>query len=126
VGPLLVGIGVVHLAFTPVFQPAFADLLQARLLRGGEAVTLTRQALQEAGFWYVVTGVAALQLGGLAWWVERRGLRVPVAFGVSLALLSCCGLLLGPVTGFWLFLLPAAAALVRAAQGRKVSPVSRS
>lgn len=61
----------------------------------------------------------------MAWWAERQGLRLPTAFGVTLVLLSCCALLLGPLTGFWLFVIPGVAVLVRHAQDRKVSPVNR-
>ena len=113
VGPVLVGIAVLHTAFTPVFQPAFGWLLSAKLLAGPAAVTLSEKAMQESGFWYVVTGLGLGLLGGLAWWVERQGLRLPTALGVALLALSFAGLLLGPVTGFWLFLLPGALILLR-------------
>jgi hypothetical protein len=113
VGPVLAAIAAVHLAFTPLFQPAFGDLLRTRLTGAAPSASLAQTALQESGFWYVITGVGLLPLAGLAWWLERRGLRLPRALGVFFLLLACCGLLLGPVTGFWLFLVPGLAVLLR-------------
>ena len=112
VGPVLVGVGVLHLAFTPLFQPAFGSLVVADLTRAPTTSTLLRYA-QESGFWYVVCGVGVLLLGGLAWWIERQVPALPTGFGVALVALALCGLVLGPVTGFWLFLVPAALVLVR-------------
>ncbi|MET1005649.1 MAG: DUF6463 family protein [Propionibacteriaceae bacterium] len=117
VGPVLLGIGVIHLAFTPFFQPAFGSLVVAGLTRTPATSTLLRYA-QESGFWYVVCGVGVLLLGGLAWWIERQVPALPTGLGVALVVLSLCGLLLGPVTGFWLFLVPAALVLVRRQQVR--------
>ena len=117
VGPILVGIAAVHLAFTPVFQPAFADLLQIKLTGAAPAASLAQAALQESGFWYVITGVGLLPLAGLAWWAERQGLRLPRPLGAFLLVLACCGLLLGPLTGFWLFVVPGVAVLLRGRGG---------
>lgn len=122
VGPVLVGIAALHTAFTPVFQPAFGWLLSAKLLGGPAAVTLGEKATQESGFWYVVTGLGLGLLGGLAWWVERQGLRLPTALGVVLLALSFCGLLLGPVTGFWLFLVPGVLILLRGRDKSRATP----
>ena len=113
VGPVLVGINVVHLGFTSVFQPAFLDLLASRLGGRDAAVSLAEKATQESGFWYVITGVAGLMLGGLAWWAERQGAVLPAALGVALLALTFSGLLLGPVSGFWLFLVPGVLVLLR-------------
>jgi len=122
VGPILVGINVVHLGFTSVFQPAFLDLLASKLAGRDAAVSLAERATQESGFWYVITGVAGLMLGGLAWWAERQGAVLPTALGVALLALTLSGLLLGPVTGFWLFLVPGVLVLLRRRRGSGQRP----
>ena len=74
---------------------------------------VAERAAQESGFWYVVCGAGVLLLGGLAWWAERQVGALPAALGIGLLVLAFAGLLLGPVTGFWLFLVPGALVLLR-------------
>lgn len=59
-------------------------------------------------FWALMTGVFGVLLGQLALWVEARGKRLPAFLGWEIFAISLvCGVLM-PISGGWLFMIPAA------------------
>jgi hypothetical protein len=57
--------------------------------------------------------MAAAILGYLVWWLERRVGLVPALLGWLLVAFSLVNVVLVPVSGFWLFLAPAAIIIAR-------------
>lgn len=112
-GPILIAISLIHLACVPVFYgPALADIIDAGVVNALE-VDGTVIDSRDAAFWYVAAGLGMVLLGYLAWWVERRIGRLPAGLGWLLVAFATANVLLFPVSGFWLFLLPAAVVLRR-------------
>lgn len=112
-GPILIAISVIHLACTPVFYaPALGDIIDDGLINalesGGELIDS-----RDAAYWYVAAGLGMVLLGYLTWWVERRGETLPVPLGWLLVAFTIINGALYPLSGFWLFLLPAAVILRR-------------
>lgn len=112
-GPLLVAISVIHLACTPVFYgPGLAKIFDNGVLDAVESGSSLLDA-RAATFWYVVAGFGMGLLGYLAWWVERRVGVLPGALGWLLVAFTVVDVLLMPLSGFWLFLAPAALVIKR-------------
>lgn len=107
VGPMLLGLGVVHLACTPVFY-------------GGQLKALIDDGVVNAGdahadvAWYLVAGAGVTLLGGVVDQIERDGRALPDWFGWSVLAVGACGAVLMPAGGFWLYLGVGAHTLLRA------------
>ena len=113
-GPLLLGIGALHLLVgVLVHGQALADMAREGVIgtlapRAG-ALLLDR----EAAFWFEMSGVGLLLLGGLALWAERRVGMLPASLGWSLLAMVALGVLVAPLSGFWFLLAPAVVILLR-------------
>ncbi len=118
VGLTLIGIGVLHTAMAPVVHgPALRGIIEGGVVAAVESDP-AQIAIRSAGFWYLTAGFAVMILGALLWWVQRRIGRLPAAVGWVLLGLTVWGVLLMPVSGFYLFLLPAVLAWRAAHAGR--------
>lgn len=123
-GPALSAISLIHLASTPIFHgPALAAIIDDGIVNAIESGSTLLDA-RDAAFWYVAAGLGMVLLGQLAWWAERRVGVLPVALGWPLIAFTIINVLLVPVSGFWLFILPAAVVLVRAHRLRIPPPPS--
>ncbi|NYJ03634.1 hypothetical protein HNR19_004332 [Nocardioides thalensis] len=97
-------LAVVHVLATPLF---YADSLQSILdagVLGAVDSDPDLTTLRAAAFWYVTAG---LLLGAVGWMVmlaERRGTGAPRGFALALGLTGAWGVILSPLSGFWLFL----------------------
>jgi hypothetical protein len=72
---------------------------------------------RQAAVWFLVTGVALLLFGYLAHWTQRQAGTLPVALGWSLLAIAGAGLVLMPLSGFWLIIPAAVLALAAARHG---------
>ena len=70
-----------------------------------------------AAAWLLLFGILALAAGLAVSAVERSGARLPRSLGVALLGLAVLGIVLMPVSGFWLVLPPALARLRPARDG---------
>lgn len=117
VGPSLMATGALHLLAGPIFYPlALAAIAQDDFFN---AVELSpTQFDREAAFWYMMSGAMVLMLGGLVHWVQARTGTLPAFLGWSLLRLGVAGVILMPVSGFWVISLQAVLMLVVAWRGR--------
>lgn len=58
----------------------------------------------KSGFavWFVLFGIVLFIVGMLIATIEKQGLEIPKSIGVALSLLTIVGVILMPVSGFWL------------------------
>lgn len=108
-GTLLMAIGVFHeVAGIGLYAQPLGDIL-----RGGVWNTVmpdfgAQHAMKQAAFWFMVAGPLAMMLGALANWAEARGAGpLPAWLGWALIGFTILGVVPFPISGFWLFLVPA-------------------
>lgn len=100
---MLIAIGVLHL----LLFLWFGRRVLAAVAADGFWNTIDPIRDRQMIFWALLTGVFAVVLGQLGLWVERRGTRLPVFLGWEIfAIGLVCGVLM-PISGGWLFLIPA-------------------
>ena len=113
-GPVLLAIGAAHVAlgaarYRSTFRAMAADGLVDSVRRpAGSAVGSLER---ERAFWFEMTGVALVLLGGLATGVERDGHDLPRGAGWGVGATALAGGALVPKSGFWALLAPAALVL---------------
>jgi drug/metabolite transporter (DMT)-like permease len=108
VGPALLVIAVVHLLVTPLFYgDSVASIIDAGVL-GAVDADPSLVDLRSASFWYVIAGIGMAFVGADVTWIERRWGRPPPHVGWLLLVLGCVGVVLMPVSPFWLFFVVAA------------------
>jgi Family of unknown function (DUF6463) len=71
-------------------------------------------------FWFLAAGLQLILLGALTDWIEARRprMQLPRFFGWTLLAFAVGGIVLLPVSGFWLLLPPALGILTR--RGRRM------
>ena len=116
-GPLLMATAVLDLLYVLVFH----SRQLAAIAQGGffDAVELNPpQFDRETAFWHMIFGVTLLMLGALTHWAQARTGTLPAFLGWSLLALGMAGVILMPLSGFWLLLPQAVLILAVARQGR--------
>lgn len=109
IGKYIAGVGVVHSVFGLIlFRGVFAGLL-----RDGLVNTVSRQPDRGFAFWFVDIGFFWILLGAVLDRCERGGHPLPRFLGAALGALALAGAVIMPVSGWWLFFIPAAALLFR-------------
>lgn len=119
-GPLLVAVGAVHVALTPLLYPeAVRGVLGAGVL---DAVQRDpeQSAVRSLGFWYATTGIGLLAFGWAVSEIEHRDAPLPRALPAVLLGLGAWGVVLLPKSPFWVFV--ALAVLAEARRRRGLSP----
>lgn len=110
-GRLLIGIGVIHTLFTPVF---FARELRA-IVADGVVASVAEQYDRNAAFWFAFFGFALILVGETIHVIERElASPVPARVTWGLAAVILAGIVIMPVSGFWLGLVPVFLLLRRA------------
>ncbi len=74
-------------------------------------------------FWFIAAGLQLILLGALASWIEARE-PLPRFLGWTLLAFAAGGIVLLPVSGFWLLLPPATGILARRAPRTSSGPVA--
>lgn len=109
IGKYIAGIGILHSIFGLVmFRGTFADLI-----RDGLVNTVNVQPERGFAFWFVAIGLFWLLLGAVLDQYERGGHSLPRFLGSALGALSLTGVIIMPISGWWLFFIPASALLFR-------------
>jgi uncharacterized membrane protein len=116
-GPLLMATGVLDLLYVLVFhsrqlaaiaQDGFFDVVELN----------PPQFDRETAFWHMIFGVTLLMLGGLTYWAQAQTGTLPAFLGWSVLVLGVTGVILMPLSGFWLLFPQAVLILAVARQGR--------
>lgn len=97
-GALLVGTGALH---TLVGVAAFRRQL-AGIRRDGYWNTMDTHQDRQSAFWFLYSGLGLIFTGQVASWARRETGRLPRSLGWSLLAASAAGVVLMPVSGFWL------------------------
>ena len=116
-GPLLMATGVLDLLYVLVFHSRqLAAIAQDGFF---DAVELNpAQFDRETAFWHMIFGVTLLMLGGLTHWAQAQTGTLPAFLGWALLALGVAGVILMPLSGFWLLLPQAVLMIVVARRGR--------
>ncbi|HEX6241252.1 MAG TPA: DUF6463 family protein [Polyangiales bacterium] len=93
---LLGGVGIIDMPGAEQRAP-LAEIVRAGVLDAVEP-DLARASL----IWFVLFGFVVLMLGDMSRRWELRGVPLPVALGYQLLALSLLGVVLFPMSGFWL------------------------
>ena len=95
-------IGVLHLMLGLVLhRRSFGSMLA-----GGLINTVRHETGHQLAFWFTFAGPIMLLVGYLMDWVVRqKKLTLPIGFGYALTSLSLLGVILLPMSGFWLVLI---------------------
>lgn len=107
VGPWVMGMGVLH----TVVGLAFAGWVLVEIVQAGVFNVVSGDMTREAAFWFFMFGFLLFLYGQLAHWLTKQGQVLPVSFGWGLLLICGIGVVMMPVSGFWLGLVPATAVL---------------
>ena len=114
IGKFIVTVGIIHAVFgLVVFRGTLNILLAEGLIN-----TVNGQPDRELAFWFIAFGILAILLGALTDWCERRRVGLPQFLGWSLLGFTALLLLIMPISGAWLLLVPSMGAIVRV--GRSV------
>jgi hypothetical protein len=99
IGWWLVGVGGVHTALGLLFLARpLGDMIQAGLWN-----SLGKSPLRNFAFWFFLAGLLIALVGLLTDWIEvRTGGMVPRVLGWTLLLLLVLGVIVMPISGFWL------------------------
>jgi hypothetical protein len=115
-GRWLLGVGIIHTGFgLIVFWREVGSLW-----RSGLWDALAGYQERELGFWFIVSGWLMILAGGLLDTLEAHGAALPFWFGWALLALVVVGVVLMPVSGFWL-LLPPTLGVLRRTSRRKAA-----
>jgi hypothetical protein len=99
-GLLLIGTGIIHNAVGLVF--CWSYLVQFAS-EGFWNTVKDGQWERGTVFWFFMFGFMLIYLGALAdWLLKKKGIALPGFVGWSLLLLSGVGVVMMPVSGFWL------------------------
>ncbi|MBC3193485.1 hypothetical protein H7X46_20700 [Pseudonocardia sp. C8] len=94
----------VHVAATPVvYRDSARSIVDAGVL-GALDADPAQATVRGAAFWYATAGLLLGLVGAGVTAAERRGDGVPRGFAPAMAATGLWGVLLTPVSGFWLFL----------------------
>lgn len=102
-GLWIVTLAALHLVATPVF---YDDSLRS-IVDGGVVNAVDADpalaTLRGAAFWYLTMGLFMVVLGAAVLASERRGGGAPAGLALAMALTGAWGVLLTPLSPFWLF-----------------------
>lgn len=107
-GLILIAIGAVHLAAIALFyRRPFIDIVAEGGFDAVDPASSGPMFDREAAYWYLFAGLGFVLLGVLVTWVERHLGAPPAVLGWLLLGVGALGVFLVPVSGFWLFAVPA-------------------
>jgi hypothetical protein len=102
IGKSVIGIGLIHSVFgLVVFRQIVGVLAGEGLLN-----TVNGEPDRERAFWFLFTGFIWLILGALIDWLEKGRDTLPAFLGWSFLVMTSTGVLIMPISGFWLFFAP--------------------
>ena len=107
-GYLLIAISVIHvLVGIWLFTEPLTDILQNGVFNAVAPDPFAPYFDREAAFWFMIASPLFFTLGQLCCWAQERGIALPTFLGWNLLAISMVGVVLEPISGFWLLMLPA-------------------
>jgi hypothetical protein len=111
IGRWLLGVGILHTLLglgTYIFSVV-------EIVRAGLWNTVASVQGRAEAVWFIAAGLQLILLGALALWIEARSPREPLPrfLGWTLLAFAVAGVVLMPVSVFWLLLPPAVGILAR-------------
>lgn len=103
-GTAVAATGVLHLAFGVV---SFREPLTA-MVKSGILASLDGAADRQATLWYFVAGGFLISAGLTIRWAVKLAGRVPGPMAWGLLIIAMLGVIVAPVSGFWLVLIEGA------------------
>lgn len=113
VGEFQMAIGALH---TLVGILLFREQLAA-IGRDGVGNAVDPHADRQAAFWFLTSGALIVTSGQLARWAQRRTGMLPAAFGWNTLAIGVAGVVVMPISGFWLVIAQALFALAASRRG---------
>ena len=111
IGKFMIGIGLLHTLFG---VGMILPLVGSDLLAEGILNTINGQPKREAFLWFLIAGFLLIILGALMDNMEKRAIELPAFLGWSLLIMTIFILILSPLNGGWLLLIPSIAILLKA------------
>ena len=119
IGPLLMATGVLDILYVFVFHyRQLAAIAGDGFFNAVEPDVAYATFDREMAFWHLTFGLMAVILGALIRWTQARTGTLPAFLGWSLLALGAAGVVLMPVSGFWV--LPQAVMMILVS--RRASP----
>ncbi|MBF2007912.1 MAG: hypothetical protein IGS49_21315 [Chlorogloeopsis fritschii C42_A2020_084] len=118
-GYLLIAISIIHILVGILF---FTEPL-SEIVRNGVFNTTAPNPFapyfdREDAFWFMMVSPLLFTLGQLCCWAEAQGISPPAFLGWNLLGFSVVGVVIEPISAFWLLILPAVLILI---ESQKVS-----
>lgn len=111
IGKALFGIGVLH---TIIGLVVILPLVSEELIADGIFNAVNGQPKREAFLWFLFSGFLLILLGALVNFMETNQQEIPTFLAWSLLAMTVFMLLLSPLSGGWLILVPTIALIRRA------------
>lgn len=109
IGKYIAGVGLIHSLFgLVVFRAVFADIVCDRLFN-----TVGWQLDRGFAYWFVMTGFFWMLLGAVVDHFEKAGHPLPRFLGPAFGAVTLASVVLMPLSGWWLFFVPAVALVSR-------------
>ena len=109
IGKSLLGIGALHSAM----GFALGGQSLAEIVEVGFFGAVNGQPSREAIFWFLFFGFLLMLVGHLVNSLESRHIVIPKSFGYGLLVMTIFGLMIMPISGWWLALAPAIGLVVK-------------
>lgn len=100
IGPLMMATAALHTIVGFIF--ALGPLM--KIVNAGLFNSVDPYFDRMSAFWYMAFGVLLFFIGGLESWGIRETGTLPASFGWGLLIFGIVGIILMPVSGFWLVL----------------------
>ncbi len=102
IGLIIIIIGTLHTLLGIIkFSKSFTEMISKGLINSASTIE------DGLAFWFTFTGVLFILLGYLTNYLEQNGLTVPKPLGWILIASSIVGVIIFPISGFWIVFFPA-------------------
>ncbi len=112
-GYLLIAISMIHiLVGVWLFTEPLSDIVRNGIFNTTAPNPFAPYFDREDAFWFMMVSPLLFTLGQLCCWAEVQEIRLPAFLGWNLLAFSVVGILIEPISGFWLLILPAVLILI--------------
>ncbi|MFQ4146665.1 DUF6463 family protein [Chlorogloeopsis sp. ULAP02] len=118
-GYLLITISIIHiLVGICLFTEPLSEIVRNGVFNTTAPNPLSPYFDREDAFWFMMISPLLFILGQLCCWAEAQGSSPPAFLGWNLLGFSVVGIVIEPISGFWLLIMPAVLILI---ESQKVS-----